>query len=993
MKRGFLLALLLTLAAPTLCGWTSLTAQGCVEESADRGECDTLNVICLDCDKQEGESGPWLVRFPLLVTHDQTEPDDSIGGFTVPLTFTHTNPAAFCSVSAYWNGTEMGWWFPNFVRSVFRHMFETDYPDTSGEIYRNRMALMEGDFSNRGWDFVQLTLDDTSNFWLTLVPINSANQGWLESERVLLATMSLMIEDTMHVCIDSTFWPPATSLSFSRQDATGYVPRHNLPFCFPVGIPNIQVLSPNGGEVWIAGISQDITWISQSFDGPEVTIEYSTNSGNDWDTVVNITANTGSYSWMIPDTPSDSCRVKVSDAVDGAPYDESDADFAIVKPDFTIECEPDTQMVDAGQSVDFSVILTSVYEFSSPCTLTVSGLPSLTDASFNPNPTTPTDTTVLTISTQGLTPAGTYTLVVTATEVGEQQTQHSTSAVLVVNAGGFYLEEAEVSSELMEGGTSGGEHCPKCVINWCSTTYPTYGDYDWDGMNDDYEMELARQFKPTLYYDDAISEISYCMPHHYNEPPYSHDSGPNHGMPDDIVSDGTVYVHVRPYDEVEPGVAFYIEVAYWFYYSYNQAECHGGYWAEHGHDWEHVALCLSVPPDSSSLQVVSIFFGQHEGWQFRGPDQVQWTGTPGLSSVKVYVVDGSHASYPSTGRKCTLWAAECLCWENANGGQMVEIEDSKIINLYELGDYRSPNWLDYTSRWPGYHDIVGKLPYGPAQGNDPPNDGHAGWWNYGHFVSPGLCVETWRDDVYTPENFQVSTFRDGLPITNALYLTWDGPSGWDGFNLRRCLVPIQPNSDDPTCECIAQLGPDTYSYFDSCLDGGTAYYYELKTFNDNPSPSYRGCSWPALSEPGIPNGDLCTPDLSPAAPRVTSCDGCTLRWEDNSWNEDGFVIDLHQEICDSVGPNEEAFPVHNCCTGNKRAYFVTAFNEYGEKRSFSGSYCNDPPDCEPMLGCEGDSVVVPVPALNQCGGIILIVLIIGTAILLMNRRKESGGTM
>ncbi len=47
------------------------------------------------------------------------------------------------------------------------------------------------------------------------------------------------------------------------------------------------------------------------------------------------------------------------------------------------------------------------------------------------------------------------------------------------------------------------EHCPNCVINWCRTTYPTYGDGDGDGMNDEYEMELARQFKPTLYYDDA----------------------------------------------------------------------------------------------------------------------------------------------------------------------------------------------------------------------------------------------------------------------------------------------------------------------------------------------------------------------------------------------------------------------------------------------------------------------------------------------------------
>jgi len=527
------------------------------------------------------------------------------------------------------------------------------------------------------------------------------------------------------------------------------------------------------------------------------------------------------------------------------------------------------------------------------------------------------------------------------------------------------------------------EHCPNCIVNWCQTTYPTYGDYDGDGMNDEYEMQLAKQFKPVLVYDDCNSEISYCMPSHYDEPPYSYESGPNHGLPDDIVSDGTVYVHVRPYGVAEPGVAFYIEIAYWFYYSYNQAECQAGYIGEHGHDWEHVALCLSVPPDQTELQVVSVFFAQHEGWEIRGPDEVQWTGTPGLSSVKVYVVDGSHASYPCIGERCTFWLFNiCWCWEYANGSCLREIEDSKITNLYELGDYRAPNWLDFTGTWPGVHStFMGHRfnpPYGPPWGN------HAHWWNEGHFINPFLCIETWRYDVDPPVNFQVSKFRDGHPLTNALYLTWDGPSGWDGFNLRRCLVPILPNSDDPTCECIAQLGPDTYSYFDSCLDGGRAYYYELKTFNDNPNPSYRGCSWPAWGE-GTPSGEPCTYDLSPAMPGVRSCDSCVLKWDDYSWNEDGFIIKAPGgEICDTVDRNVVEYPVSNCCTG-KHGYSVGAYNEYGTSWSLTLG-CNHPPDCQPRLGCDGNPY--QAPSMNRWGGIILIGLIIGTSIFLMNREEE-----
>jgi len=40
------------------------------------------------------------------------------------------------------------------------------------------------------------------------------------------------------------------------------------------------------------------------------------------------TPNNGSYLWTIPETPSDSCLVRVSD-VDGYPYDESDDFFTI----------------------------------------------------------------------------------------------------------------------------------------------------------------------------------------------------------------------------------------------------------------------------------------------------------------------------------------------------------------------------------------------------------------------------------------------------------------------------------------------------------------------------------------------------------------------------------------------------------------------------------------------------------------------------------------
>jgi len=264
------------------------------------------------------------------------------------------------------------------------------------------------------------------------MPIMAANcQRWWEGDRVLLATLTFKVSDTMHVCIDTTFWPPANNLSFTRHDAVLYFPRHLLPLCIWVGPPRIVVTSPNGGEAWVVGGTHDITWISEDFD-EDVIIEYSTDGGVEWDTIIENTANDGVHPWIIPDTPSDSCRVRVSDAEDGDPYDISDSNFSITyEPDFTIDAIPDTQWVKQGDSTSFEVILTDLYGFISPCTLTVTGLPELATGEFDPAVIIPTDTSTLTIGIDSLTPLGAYPLTITATEM-VKQVEHSIQRWLIV---------------------------------------------------------------------------------------------------------------------------------------------------------------------------------------------------------------------------------------------------------------------------------------------------------------------------------------------------------------------------------------------------------------------------------------------------------------------------------------------------------------------------------------------------------------------------------
>jgi uncharacterized repeat protein (TIGR01451 family) len=92
----------------------------------------------------------------------------------------------------------------------------------------------------------------------------------------------------------------------------------------------ITVVSPNGGEKWPAGSTQEIKWESQNA-GYYVKIEYSTDGGTTWKSIVDSTENDGSYHWTVPNEPSDTCRVKITSVSYPSVYDLSDGDFTIVK--------------------------------------------------------------------------------------------------------------------------------------------------------------------------------------------------------------------------------------------------------------------------------------------------------------------------------------------------------------------------------------------------------------------------------------------------------------------------------------------------------------------------------------------------------------------------------------------------------------------------------------------------------------------------------------
>jgi len=76
--------------------------------------------------------------------------------------------------------------------------------------------------------------------------------------------------------------------------------------------PTVEIISPNGGENLEVSEWHTISWIAG--DDVEVvgdSIYYSTNSGQDWTLICSQTGNPQSYSWLVPDTPSDECLIKI----------------------------------------------------------------------------------------------------------------------------------------------------------------------------------------------------------------------------------------------------------------------------------------------------------------------------------------------------------------------------------------------------------------------------------------------------------------------------------------------------------------------------------------------------------------------------------------------------------------------------------------------------------------------------------------------------------
>ncbi len=205
--------------------------------------CDTLYVEVYPADTLfSGE-----VRVALYVTHRRVCSHyviDSLQAISIPLRYTHTYPAKYCSLT-YHRNLLMLYPAPDSLlqRSIFRHLLGPD-GDT---LIHNWWMDQSQKLSGVEWDYKRLEFADSSRFLLFGFASNAPDQCFWEQSKALFATLTFSIEDTMTICLDTCFFPPGSPFGFLPKNSTeSFTPITNTPLCFSLSYPAVGDVTADG---------------------------------------------------------------------------------------------------------------------------------------------------------------------------------------------------------------------------------------------------------------------------------------------------------------------------------------------------------------------------------------------------------------------------------------------------------------------------------------------------------------------------------------------------------------------------------------------------------------------------------------------------------------------------------------------------------------------------------------------------------------------------
>lgn len=116
-------------------------------------------------------------------------------------------------------------------------------------------------------------------------------------------------------------------------------------------LAGLQLTVPNGGESWRYGSIPKITW-SIGTGITNVKLEYTTNGGSNWTTIISSTPNDGSYLWeSMPNISTSNALLKVTDAA-SSEFDQSDNVFSIISISPNITASP-IKILPIGNSITY----------------------------------------------------------------------------------------------------------------------------------------------------------------------------------------------------------------------------------------------------------------------------------------------------------------------------------------------------------------------------------------------------------------------------------------------------------------------------------------------------------------------------------------------------------------------------------------------------------------------------------------------------------------
>lgn len=129
------------------------------------------------------------------------------------------------------------------------------------------------------------------------------------------------------------FTPPAKYYVRVRGIATS--DSYEFPYTLTTSFHELNLQTPVSGDVLLVESNIDIEWQSSNIDN--IKLEYSTDNGDNWITIVsNISASDVSYQWEIPNTQSTECKLRISDVLNSEVSVVNDGVFSIAMPPLTL---------------------------------------------------------------------------------------------------------------------------------------------------------------------------------------------------------------------------------------------------------------------------------------------------------------------------------------------------------------------------------------------------------------------------------------------------------------------------------------------------------------------------------------------------------------------------------------------------------------------------------------------------------------------------------